>query len=135
MILSRWPYRKKVKYLWLFVIIFLFIMYQLAFKESISAGRVYYNYQNKINEFKTAPAQIEEMIKQQSQMDVYVIKNDTMNTEWIRQQLLLKTADFCSKNKIILKELQKSITNTNKKITIETNIIKLEGSYKKLITF
>ncbi len=125
-------FKQKNKYLAIGAGVFAVIVYLFAISHTISEYRQVKDLERKVQKAKQSPKQMAVLENRlafiNSKVNPYLI-DSTRNQEGI----LDAVSTFCQKNSLILKEFPKTGYEEQKDITIETNVIVVEGGYTNLL--
>ncbi len=125
-------YKRKVLYLSIGFIVFLFIAYSLTIKKTINAKRICDRMEVKKESLKNAPLKIKQIKQELAVINNKIGKDITENMD-IQSAILDKTGKYCQKNGLILKSFPKTHYHKEKDYMIITNIIVMEGDFVKML--
>jgi alpha-N-acetylglucosamine transferase len=124
--------KKKLLYASLIILLIIIVSYQFSFKKTI----ILYNEYNLMQEEKSRSQNLPQKItKLQNELDNIsgTIESSNNGSNNKRNQIINRVSNYCDSNSIIISELTPSIIREENTFTIETNIIKIEGSFINLL--
>ncbi len=121
----------KLKLMALLIIVFAYLSYDLAIKNTIVSYRACNSYLVKISAAQDAPAQMQKINEELESINVNI--NTPLNINF-QELLLKKVTDFSLERNIILRELPEPHSYKEQDFLVETNKIVVEGNFIDLLT-
>jgi hypothetical protein len=126
-------YRQKNTYLLLATVVFAIIAYKAAIQTTIQLYQDNAKMESKIKKAENAPQGIAELRKSLDGLNKK-LNHYLIDTTKEHQHTLEVVSEFCSKKKMIVKELPKRTVTVDKDFTIITSVLTIEGSYIELLS-
>lgn len=126
-------YKKKNQLLIVAAALLVFTIYNFSIKKTIAAHSDCATAEEQILLAKNAPAMALQLEKELLQMDAK-IGTDSIQSKESGQQLLGLVTNYCQNNRTVLREFPETIITEQEKLTVETNVFIVEGSFSSLIS-
>jgi len=130
-VFKKVTYRKKNQALVVVTILFAISIYEAALKKTIVAYNDYKNLELQIQAAHDEPKRMEQLQIKNAKMDM-LLGNEGKYSD-IQQSILGIVTAYCNQNNLVLEEFPTPTIENNKGITIQTNIITIEGGFNKLL--
>lgn len=125
-------YKQKNKYLLLGALLFAIVAYVTTISNTVKLYKDNTKLESRIGKAENAPSGIADLRRAleglNGKLNDYLI--DTTKEQ---EHTLEVVSEFCSKKRLVVKELPKRTVTTEKDFTIITSILKIEGSYVELL--
>ena len=126
-------FKKKNQLLIVVAFLLVFLVYNFALKKTMLAHSDCATAEEQILIAKNAPAMASQLEKELLQMDAK-IGTDSVKTKNSGQELLGLVTNYCQNNQAVLREFPETIITAQEKLTVETNLFIVEGSFSSLIS-
>jgi len=126
-------FKKKNQLLIVVAILLVFMIYNFALKKTLLAHSDCTVAEEQILLARNAPAMASQLEKELLQMDAK-IGTDSVKNKNSGQELLGLVTNYCQNNQAVLREFPETTITGQEKLTIETNLFIVEGSFSSLIS-
>lgn len=110
----------------------LLLIYSIAIKSTIKTKNTYRDLKEKARMMEYAPGKIDELQKQLVRVNNMISSSVQAETD-LHQQLLGIISSYCQKNRLVIKEFPEIHSYARNDLSIETNMIVIEGGFIKLL--
>ena len=124
-------YRKKNRILLVGSLLSILLIYELAIKKTIIAYANCKQMEVQLQTANDAPKMMNELRRKNAKMDL-LLGNEGKYAD-IQQSILGVVTDYCNANNLVLEQFPTPSVENNNGITIETNIITIEGEFGQLL--
>ena len=113
-------------------LLFLMLAYRLSLSKTVGLFREINMLEEQLNQLDQAPQQLADLNATLSELERYFTSDN--GEDGNREHQLLETvSSYCAGNGIVLREFPQPIRTESQDYVIETNILLVEGIYKKLL--
>jgi len=127
-------YKSKLILLIIGIIFSLLIVYNLAFKKSITAVQLYSKSKAELENIENVPVQLAKLNAELEKISGVIVSGSN-TTDEIRQQLFDVTSDYCQLHKTKLVEMPNPIVYDKSGYRILTHTLVMSGSFNKLLNY
>jgi len=125
-------YKKKVLYLLAGLLIFMIIGYQFSIKRTLQLRQEYKEYRKQINSISNAPQKIGKLRQRINNIES-TINTSSVKGKNYQENILEACGSFCRRYELTLKEFPKTHIYTQDDYHIETNIVRIQGTFKGIV--